>query len=525
MSANKKYPMAGAVRDAYRAGEEDEAMEPRVLVDAKGQPVGRIGNGDYVIFYDIRGEREIELTASFTDTGFKHFPLAPIRTQWATMIEYSHELDVKVAFPPIREIRNTLSEVVSKAGLRQVKVAETEKAIHMRYFLNGKRDEPFAGEAYQFVPSPAIDNYDEVPEMSAAGVADETIKAINDSTNALVAVNFCNTDVLGHIENKPAILRGVHEVDRCIGALVAAAEAQGVSVVITADHGTVEKWLYPDGAVDTGHTDSLVPFILIDPEFKGATLRDGGALYDVAPTILQLFGLQKPAEMTGNSLITANVSKKSRRVLLIVADGWGARDEAMGNLILEADTPNMDRLQAEWPCTRVAAAGPAVGMPKGTVGNSEVGHLHMGAGRRVLSDRVRINESIEDGSFYENEAFRWAMESAKRDGTALHLVGIVSFYSSHGSVEHLNALLEMARRVGVPTVYHHAMLGRRGERPESGAIYIEGVEKEMEKLGVGRLVSVIGRFWSLDREENWNRIEKTYRWLVDGKGVKIAAEA
>ena len=128
MSANKKYPMAGAVRDAYRAGEEDEAMEPRVLVDAKGQPVGRIGNGDYVIFYDIRGEREIELTASFTDTGFKHFPLAPIRTQWATMIEYSHELDVKVAFPPIREIRNTLSEVVSKAGLRQVKVAETEKA-------------------------------------------------------------------------------------------------------------------------------------------------------------------------------------------------------------------------------------------------------------------------------------------------------------------------------------------------------------------------------------------------------------
>jgi 2,3-bisphosphoglycerate-independent phosphoglycerate mutase len=105
----------------------------------------------------------------------------------------------------------------------------------------------------------------------------------------------------------------------------------------------------------------------------------------------------------------------------------------------------------------------------------------------------------------------------------LHLVGIVSFYSSHGSVEHLNALLEMARRVGVPTVFHHAMLGRRGERPESGAIYIEGVEKEMEKLGIGQLVSVIGRFWSLDREENWDRIEKTYRWLVDGKGVPITA--
>ena len=113
------------------------------------------------------------------------------------------------------------------------------------------------------------------------------------------------------------------------------------------------------------------------------------------------------------------------------------------------------------------------------------------------------------------------MEGAKRDGTKLHLVGIVSFYSSHGSVDHLNALLEMARRQGVPEVYHHAMLGRRGERPESGAIYIEGVEKECEKLGIGKLVSVIGRFWSLDREENWDRIEKTYRWLVEGKGIHV----
>jgi 2,3-bisphosphoglycerate-independent phosphoglycerate mutase len=115
------------------------------------------------------------------------------------------------------------------------------------------------------------------------------------------------------------------------------------------------------------------------------------------------------------------------------------------------------------------------------------------------------------------------MEGAKRDGTALHMVGIVSFYSSHGAVEHLNALLAMAQRLEVPEVYHHAMLGRRGERPESGAIYIEGVEKEMEKLRVGTLVSIIGRFWSLDREENWDRIEKTYRWLVEGKGAKIVA--
>jgi 2,3-bisphosphoglycerate-independent phosphoglycerate mutase len=521
MSNQKKYPMAEAVRTAYRAGEEDEALEPLVRVDETGKPVGRISDGDYVIFYDIRGEREIELTAAFTQKAFPHFERAPIKTHWATMIEYASELDVKVAFPPIRGIRNTLPEIVSNAGLRQVKVAETEKAIHVRYFFNGKREEPFPGEKHLFSPSPEVDNYAETPGMSATAVADSTVAAIEDPENDLIVVNFCNTDVLGHIENKDAILTAVNEVDRCVGTIVEAARSKGMTAVITADHGTVEKWLYPDGAIDTGHTDSPVPFIVVDSDLKDATLRQGGALYDVAPTILQLLGLPRPEEMTGTSLISSEVPGKRRRILLVIADGWGARDEAVGNLILEADTPNMDRLQKEWPITRIQAAGEVVGMPDGTVGNSEVGHLHMGIGRRVLSDRVRINQAIEDGSIFENEAFGWAMEGAKRDGTNLHLVGIVSFYSSHGAVEHLNALLEMARRRGVPKVYHHAMLGRRGERPESGAIYIEGVEKETEKLGVGRLVSVIGRFWSLDREENWDRIEKTYRWLVEGKGTPI----
>jgi len=162
-----------------------------------------------------------------------------------------------------------------------------------------------------------------------------------------------------------------------------------------------------------------------------------------------------------------------------------------------------------------------VGMPKGTVGNSEAGHLHLGAGRRIPSDRLRIDEALEDGSFYENEAFLWAMRGAKRAGTRLHLLGIVSFYSSHGSLDHLLALMELARRERVEEVYIHSMLGRRGEHPESGARYIEQVEEATARLGVGRLVSVIGRFWSLDREENWDRIEKTYRWLVHGEGRPV----
>jgi 2,3-bisphosphoglycerate-independent phosphoglycerate mutase len=147
--------------------------------------------------------------------------------------------------------------------------------------------------------------------------------------------------------------------------------------------------------------------------------------------------------------------------------------------------------------------------------------LHIGAGRVVPADRVRINQALDDGSFYRNEAFQWAMQGAKRDATRLHLLGIVSFYSSHGSVDHLLALMEMARREDVPQVYIHSMLGRRGERPESGAIYIEQVEREAERLGVGQVATVLGRFWSLDREENWDRIEKTYRMLVAGQGQPI----
>jgi 2,3-bisphosphoglycerate-independent phosphoglycerate mutase len=521
-----KYPMAEAVRAAYRAGEEDETLEPLVRVDGHGRPVGPIRDGDYVIFYDIRGEREVELTSAFVDPGFSAFPRRPMTVRFATMIEYHPELDVRVAFPPLERLDGTLCEVVSRAGLSQAKVCESEKAIHVSFFLNGKSHDVFESEERVIVPSPRPGSHAEMPpQMSAAGVADAAVEAIRHRDHALVTANLCNVDVIGHIENPTAIRSAVETVDAQAGRIVAAAMAAGMSIVVTADHGTVERWYYPDGAIDTGHTDSLVPLILIDPALgQGAWLRDGGALTDVAPTILQLLGLPQPAAMTGTSLIVPPLPGRERagvRVLLLILDGWGLGDGGRGDLIAQAATPVMDSLQSGWPNTRLQAAGRAVGMPEGTVGNSEAGHLHIGAGRVVPADRVRISQALEDGSFFENEAFRWAMRGAKQAGTRLHLLGIVSFYSSHGSVDHLLALMEMARREGVPEVYMHSMLGRRGERPESGAIYIEQVEREAERLGTGTLATVIGRFWSLDREGHWDRIAKTYRMLVEGAGKPI----
>ena len=533
------HPMAEAVRAAYRSGQEDETLEPLVRVDRDGRPIGSIQDGDYVIFYDIRGEREIELTSAFVDAEFPHFRRAPMTVHFATMIEYHPHLDVRVAFPPLGRLDDTLCETISEAGLRQVKIVESEKAIHVSFFLNGKVQEAFAGEVRVVVHSPRPAIHAEMPPaMSAAAVADAAIEALGDPRNALVAVNLCNVDVIGHIENPAAIRVAVETVDTQAGRIVEAARAAGVTTLLTADHGTVERWYYPDGTIDTGHTDSPVPCILIDPDQgPGVALREGGALTDVAPTVLQLLGLRHPDSMTGQSLIiprghgrpatgaTEGEVGKGQRVLLLILDGWGIGDGGPGDLIAQARTPVMDGLLAAWPSTRLAASGPAVGMPQGTVGNSEAGHLHIGAGRVVPADRVRINQALESGSFYENEAFRWAMQGALRDGTRLHLLGIVSFYSSHGSVDHLLALLEMARREGVPEVYIHSMLGRRGERPESGAIYIEQVERETERLGLGQVATVIGRFWSLDREEHWDRIEKTYRMLVAGQGQPVRQRA
>lgn len=516
--------MSQAIREAYRRGEDDETLNPLVLIGPEGTPVGRIKRGDVVIFYNIRGEREVELSRSLIEDDFHEFSTAgPLGLHYTTMIEYSKDLPVHVAFPPDESLNDTLSEVVSRNGIRQVKITEAEKAFHVSYFLNGKRRDPFPGEERIVVPTRKdVALFDEAPEMSVTEVAEATIREIRESHHDFILTNFPNVDVVGHIENEAAVIRAVEAVDREMGRVIGEARAAGIPVLVTADHGTVERWLYPDGTVDTGHTESPVPFILVSGE-DSLPFKKEGELIDVAPTILDLFGIAAPKCMEGKSLLNSRPPKPARRLVVLILDGWGYNPEAKGNLIALADTPVMDRLLGSCPFAVLAAAGESVGLPAGTVGNSEAGHLHIGSGRRVWSDRLKIDRAIENGDFFSNEAFRNAMAEARRRGSALHLMGIVSFFSSHGMMNHLIALMDMAKKEGVGEMYIHAMLGRRGEMPESGANYVKQIEDKCGESMQGLVVSVIGRYWSMDREENWDRIGKTYRMLVHGEGFPVKA--
>jgi 2,3-bisphosphoglycerate-independent phosphoglycerate mutase len=527
MCAENNFYMSQAIQNAYAQGQEDETLLPLVLTNRHNNPIGRICAGDSVIFYNIRGEREIELTQSLTDPNFAEFPIDKnLTVNYATMIEYARGLNVAVAFPPEGILSDTLSDVIAGHGLRQVKITEAEKAVHISFFFNGKKTDLLPGEERIVIPTRKdVKLFDEAPEMSIEQITAAAAAKLKDPSCNFTVVNLPNVDVVGHIENEPAIIRAVEAVDRQAGVLIEEALRQNVAVIVTADHGTVEKWLYPDGGVDTGHTNSPVPFILMHPD-KNLTLKLEGALTDIAPTVLDILGLPTPAAMTGLSLIEQKREDFSpvKRLLLLILDGWGYNEDPCGNLIACAATPVMDRLIKQYPCAKLAASGVAVGLPPNTVGNSEAGHLHIGAGRLVYSDRLKIDKSIAEKHFYTNPAFLDVMKLARQSGQALHLMGIVSFFSSHGSIEHLFTLMEMAKQQEISRLFIHGMLGRRGEQAASGVRYIRQVEEKCLSLNLGQVVSVIGRYWSMDREDNWDRIEKTYRMLVCGEGNKITSD-
>jgi 2,3-bisphosphoglycerate-independent phosphoglycerate mutase len=289
-----------AVKQSYAKGETDEFLAPTVIGDYAG---ARDGDGMFCL--NFRADRAREILAALGQPEFTAFDTGkrPVWSAMLGMVEYSngHNAYMATAFPK-RVIVNCLGEWVSKQGRSQFRLAETEKYPHVTFFLNGGREVPFDGEERAMPASPKVATYDLQPEMSAAEVSDHLVNAIERGFD-LIVVNFANPDMVGHTGSLPAAIKACEVVDAGLGRALAALQAKGGAMIVTADHGNCEMMVDPvTGGPHTAHTVNPVPVILVGGP-KGAALRSGGRLADLAPTVLQLMGLAKPPEMTGESLI------------------------------------------------------------------------------------------------------------------------------------------------------------------------------------------------------------------------------
>jgi 2,3-bisphosphoglycerate-independent phosphoglycerate mutase len=294
----------GAIKDAYARGETDEFVRPIVLADTEGNPAGTIQNGDGVIFFNFRADRAREITRALTDKNFKGFKrgLFPILSDYVCMTMYDEAFTLPIAFGPMH-MDNILGEVISHKGLRQLRIAETEKYAHVTYFFNGGEEKPFPNEDRCLIPSPReVPTYDKKPEMSALEVTAEVLKRIDSQQYDFIVLNFANMDMVGHSGVLEAAIQACETVDRCIGQIITAVTSQGGAAIVTADHGNSEKMKEPNGKPHTAHTLNPVPFILVDDTRRHVNLRSG-ALADIAPTILEIMAIKQPQEMTGRSLI------------------------------------------------------------------------------------------------------------------------------------------------------------------------------------------------------------------------------
>jgi 2,3-bisphosphoglycerate-independent phosphoglycerate mutase len=285
----------------------DEFILPTWVVGADGKPIASIGDGDAVLFYNYRGDRPREITKAFVIDGFKDFDRgAKLDLYYATMTEYESGLPVKVISPKPEALKNILGKVVSDAGLAQFRCAETEKNPHVTFFFNNYRKDPFPGEDRACPASPKVATYDLQPEMSAADVTRLAKEAILSGKYGLIVVNFANPDMVGHTGSLVAATKAVEAADRGVGELLEALAKVGGKAVIGADHGNAEQMWDPTvNGPHTSHTLNPVEFFVVGEGYAaGKTkMRQGGRLADIAPTVLALMGLPKPAEMTGESLV------------------------------------------------------------------------------------------------------------------------------------------------------------------------------------------------------------------------------
>ncbi|MGB9821787.1 MAG: alkaline phosphatase family protein [Pseudothermotoga sp.] len=514
---------AEAVRQAYMSGEEDYNMKPFVLADCKGKPVGLIEDGDSVIFCCKRGEREVQLTDCFVLTDFSYFPRKEFRNlRFVVFTLYHHKyipLGVPVAFKP-KPMKNTLAEVISSYNLKQLHVAESEKFAHVTFFFNGGSNVTFSGETDLVIPSPKDVPFELVPQLSLPKVASVLTEALQQKEFDLIVANFANGDVIGHTSNFEAKVLCAREVDKHLQQVVETALQNGYTVVVTADHGILETGLKPNGKPNVSHTNEPVPFVIVNSLLKGLKLKRG-RLANVAPTILQLMGLQIPNEFE-DTLLSEKLLRTVDRILLLILDGWGIGKKDATNPIHVANTRYFNYLAENFSFTLLSASGEDVGLLPGKPGNSEAGHMNIGAGRIVLQDDVIIQRSMNDGTFFENPVLIEAVEMVNSTNGKLHIIGLLSEKSSHGTLEYIIRTLELAKFGNLNNALVHLILDGRSTEPGSAPEMIINLGKTLKQIGIGTICTVVGRGIALDRSGDYlGKTKVAYDALVYGIGRHV----
>ncbi len=290
-----------AIQNSYSNSITDEFIEPCVMVDDQGKPLAVIEPGDVVICFNFRTDRLRQITTVLTQQEMPDFDMKTLPLYYLTMTRYDEKFrDIRVIFDN-ENIRETLGEIVSQAGLKQIRIAETEKYPHVTFFFNGGREEPFEGEKRTLVPSPKVATYDLKPSMSAVEVKDAIIPEIDDATSAFICLNFANADMVGHTGVYEAIREAVETVDQCVSEIVSVAVRKGYSVIIVADHGNADYAMNEDGTPNTAHSINKVPCYVYS-SFPGQLINNG-RLSNIAPTILQLMDIEAPVCMDASLFI------------------------------------------------------------------------------------------------------------------------------------------------------------------------------------------------------------------------------
>ena len=301
---NKAQDPVAAVTSSYEQGVTDEFVLPTVITDNRGEPLALIRDEDAVIFFNFRADRARQITRALTDPTLEALPRSsmPQRLHFVTLTQYDKSFTLPYVLSQ-ESLGHILAQIFADMKLRNLRVAETEKYAHVTYFFNGGVETAFPGEERIMIPSPKVATYDLKPEMSAAGIADTVVKAIEDKTFDFLIINFANADMVGHSGKLEPTIRAVEVVDACLGRIYAALRRAGGGMIVTADHGNAELMIDPiTGGPHTYHTTNPVPFLVVTPDGHGFRLREGGSLRDIAPTMLGICGIQKSVEMTGSDL-------------------------------------------------------------------------------------------------------------------------------------------------------------------------------------------------------------------------------